>query len=122
MNDQILSLVSECQRGIQELREHLELRIATQKKPIGAARVLRYLGSLESGEIVTTYEFASYENITATCFNNDLITSWRIFFIRNKRFSEAAKSLLLKMHCRKEFEFFRRYVFACDEESKRRPL
>jgi hypothetical protein len=31
MNDQILSLVIECQKGIKEFREYLELCVATQK-------------------------------------------------------------------------------------------
>jgi hypothetical protein len=115
MNDQILSIVIECQKGIKEFREYLELCIVKQENPIRAARVLRYLDNAESGKIVSLKDFSHYEKV----LKDTLIVNMKMMLMKcfygTKNHSEKAKSLLLKMYCKNQFEFFQRYIFTSKE-------
>jgi hypothetical protein len=119
MNDQILSLVIECQKRIKELREYLKLCIATQGNPIRAARMLRYLDRAESGEDLSLEDFSMYENIKkSTLVANIKIMSWRCF-CKKKNYSTKARLLLFNMYRQNEWEFFHRYVFTSKEGAKK---
>jgi hypothetical protein len=118
MDDQILSLVMECRKGIKEFREYLERCIAAQEKPIRAARILRYLDMVESGEIVGPKSYSHYENVLEKALVNNMRAALKECFYKNENYSEKAKSLLLKMYRDNEWEFFGRYVFTSKEGAK----
>jgi hypothetical protein len=111
MNDLILSLVMECRKGIKEFRDFLETCIAVQRKPIQSARILRYLDAVESGKMISMEEFAIIENLSYLLLCGDIRKMMRICFNDQRTYSQRAMSLLLKMYCKKEWEFFARYVF-----------
>jgi hypothetical protein len=119
MNDQILSIVIECQKGMKEFREYLELCIVVQEDPIRAARILRYLDIVESGEILSPEDFSFSEHISHSTFTASMRVMLKKCFYRTKNYSAKAKYLLLKMYLKNQFEFFQRYVFTPKEGVKK---
>jgi hypothetical protein len=118
MNDQILSIVIECQKGMKEFREYLELCIVIQKDPIRASRILRYLDRVEGGEILSIGDFSNYENISESTLTTNMRVMLSRCFYKSKKYSENAMSLLLKMYCKNQLEFFHRYIFTYKEGVK----
>jgi hypothetical protein len=119
MNDQLLSIITECQKGIKEFREYLELCVATQEKSIRAARILHYLDRVESGEILSLEEFSCYENLSGKTLATNMKVMLIKWFYSTKNYSANAKSLLLKMYRKDRFEFLHRYIFTSNEGAKK---